>query len=316
MNVKLFIGWVMLTLLFFSCEQKKEVSYKKYYSLDKSYSVEIPSNAVQERPIVDFMSFEDSKSRLIITVKRIKEKSIEGYIQNKDITNNTFSYNLFQSSDTTHFYKITRGNNMWSAYDLFMLKRMDGKIYLIEVTSDVIGRSEMIEMIKHIYSSMQSNRIEKASAASDSEEKKTISLEKTYSTRFYSIKYPKGWQKQEHLDEMTDVYIGSLQEDFGFTIVRFETDYTLTEANAEGNTNIQEAGFRILDEKQMSVDGAKCYRAIQEISLQDQKIKHISYTFKKNNVLYNVKFGNVTSNTQEKLAAKIMESFLFKETKI
>ena len=188
---------------------------------------------------------------------------------------------------------------MWSAYDLFMLKRVDGKIYLIEVTSDVIGRSEMIEMIKHIYSSMQSNRIEKASAASDSEEKKTISLEKTYSTRFYSIKYPKGWQKQEHLDEMTDVYIGSLQE-----------------ANAEGNTNIQEAGFRILDEKQMSVDGAKCYRAIQEISLQNQKIKHISYTFKKNNVLYNVKFGNVTSNTQEKLAAKIMESFLFKETKI
>lgn len=37
----------------------------------------------------------------------------------------------------------------------------------------------------------------------------------------------------------------------------------------------------------MTVDGMKCYRAVQEISSQGQKVKHISYTFKKGDILYN-----------------------------
>ena len=40
------------------------------------------------------------------------------------------------------------------------------------------------------------------------EEAEVVSLEKTYSTKFYSVKYPKGWNVIEHLDEMTEVYIG------------------------------------------------------------------------------------------------------------
>ena len=85
------------------------------------------------------------------------------------------------------------------------------------------------------------------------EDEETFLLEKTYSTPFYSIKYPKQWQVQEHLDEMTEVYIGYQPDNFGFTIVRFETDYTLSEVNAEGNENVRQAGIRILEEKQMKL---------------------------------------------------------------
>ena len=58
---------------------------------------------------MNVMNFENKNSNLIIVIQRISEKSIDEYIRNKDITNNTFTYNLFQFSDTTSFYKITRG---------------------------------------------------------------------------------------------------------------------------------------------------------------------------------------------------------------
>lgn len=111
---------------------------------------------------------------------------------------------------------------------------------------------------------------------------------------------------------MTEVYIGYQPDNFGFTIVRFETDYTLSEVNAEGNENVRQAGIRIFEEKQMKVDGAKCYRAIQEITIQEQKVKHISYTFKKGDMLYNIKFGSVKTKAQENLASNIIDSFHFK----
>lgn len=312
MSIKFFIGLVVSSMIFTSCGQKKEVTYNKHSSVDNTYSVELPTSATPGKCVGDLMSFEDANSHLIITIQHINEGSIEEYIRNKDVTNNTFSYNLFQSSDTTSFYKITRGNNMWSAYDLYMLKCLDGKNYLFMVSSDVLGQSEMIEMIKHIYTSMKLNGMgESADADAATEEAEAVSLEKTYSTRFYSVKYPKGWKITEHLDEMTEVYIGCQPENFGFTIVRFKTDYTLSEVNAEGNENVRQAGFRILEEKQMTVDKAKCYRAVQEISIQGQKVKHISYTFKKGDMLYNIKFGSVTTKEQENIAAEIIDSFRF-----
>ena len=150
MSIKYFIGLVVSSMIFTSCGQKKEITYSKHSSVDNTYSVELPTNATPGRCVGDLMSFENANSHLIITIQHINEGSLEEYIRNKDITNNTFSYDLFQSSDTTSFYKITRGNNMWSAYDLYMLKCLDGKNYLFKVSSDVLGQSEMIEIIKHI----------------------------------------------------------------------------------------------------------------------------------------------------------------------
>lgn len=311
MRMKYFIGLLLSIVIFTSCGHKKKITYIIYSSVDNTYSIEVPSDATRGRCVLGLMSFENTNSHLRITIQHITEGSIGEYIRNKNAINNTFSYNLFLSSDTTSFYKVTRGNNMWSAYDLYMLKCLDGKNYLLNVSSDVLGQSEMIEIIKHIYTSMKLNgKGEGAGAAI--EEAEVVSLEKTYSTQFYSLKYPKGWDVIDHLDEMTEVYIGYQPENFGFTIVRFKTDSTLSEVNAEGNENLRQGGFRILEEKQMTVDRMKCYRAVQEISSHGQKVKHISYTFKKGDILYNIKFGSVTTKKQENTAAEIIGSFRFK----
>ena len=143
-----------------------------------------------------------------------------------------------------------------------------------------------------------------------SDDEQEYALEKTYSTKFYSIRYPGQWIVLEHLNEMTDAYIG--EDDFGFTIVRFETDYSLDEANAEGNENIRKTGIKISEEKQLTVDGEECYRAVHEIAIPGHNVKHVSYTFKKGFMLYNIKFGDVSTKAREAVASDIIKSFRFK----
>jgi hypothetical protein len=304
------IGFVVLILSLFSCGKKKEITYEKYICLDKSYSIEVPSNVVQGKCIADFMSFEDSQYNLIISVGRINENSIYEYIGNKDIMDNSFSYNLFQSSDTTSYYKITRGNNMWSAYDLYMLKKIANANYIINVNSDHLGKAEMIGIINHIYTSMAQEIKQEDTSSSIKKTQKPIN--DIYSHKYYSINYPNGWDVIEQLNEMTDVYIGSKEDNFGFTIVRFETDYPLSEINTEGKENIKQAGFNVIENKLITLCGMKCYRGIYEIKLQGQSFRQISYTFKKGNMLYNIKFGNVIEKEQEKLATEIIKSFHLK----
>ena len=107
------------------------------------------------------------------------------------------------------------------------------------------------------------------------------------------------------------IEFGSQTDNFGFTVVRFETDYSLSEINAEENENLRQAGFRILENKQGEIKGEKCYKIVQEISSQNQEVKQISYTFKKDIMLYNIRFGTIATKTQEKLVTEIMESFQF-----
>ena len=140
----------------------------------------------------------------------------------------------------------------------------------------------------------------------------SVKLTNLYSTRDYSIRYPAGWQVVEHLNDMTDVYIGNQSENFGYTIVRFETDLSLAEAKKQGNSNLKQAGVKILEDKQVFLAGMKCYRDVQEIRAFGQVSKLISYTFKHGNMLYNIKFGSVSKAAHEKLAADIVASFKFK----
>ncbi len=309
MNKKNLFAIIILILSLLSCKNSKVITYNQYTSPDKTYKVEIPSNALKKRCVADFMSFIDEDSHLIINIQSSNYKNINEYIKNKDFSNNKFTYNLFHSSDTSSFYKLSKGNNMWIAYELHMLKKEEGKNYIISVSSDILGQSELIDIIKYIYSSLIHNKIENTLKKSTLH---NIPLKCLYSNKDYTIKYPEGWECTENIDEMTDVYIGSASNNFGFTIVKFETNYSLSQINTEGNKSITQAGFIIKEEKPITLRGLKCYRAIHEVSIQNQNVEHISYTFKRGNMLYNIKFGSVTTKAQETLASEIIETFDFK----
>lgn len=310
MNRIFFIG-ITICMILSSCGQEKETTYKAYTSPDGCYSIEVPTFAIKGKSVADFMSFEDENTNLIISIRDARGDRIDVDIEKRRAADNSFTYTLFQSSDSTSFYKITRGNNMWSFYDLYMLKLLDGKKYIIQVGSDIIEKKELINIAKHVYSSMKKCSKSMENTTEKNEKAKQI-LSLSYSNKYYSIKYPKGWKKIEHLDEMTEVYIGSEAESFGFTILRFETACTLSEINKEGNYNTRHAGFKIIEDKMITLCGQKCYRAIHEVKVQNQKTRHISYTFKKGDMLYNIKFGSVKTKAQEELAGEIIETFNFK----
>ena len=134
------------------------------------------------------MNFEDKDTHLTITIQSTNKESLDDYIKKEDMSYNNFSYNLFHSSDTTLFYEITRGNNMWSAYDLYMLKKTEDKNYLIHVSSDVLSRSVMRKIIQHVYSSIKTIEVEKKQITNTiNQDRKHLSLDNTYSTELLDI---------------------------------------------------------------------------------------------------------------------------------
>ncbi len=307
-----FFVWLAISIFMLaSCEQQSEVTYKKCSSPADTYTVEVPSYVAADMGIGDFMSFESENSYLQILIHTIEEETIGEYLRKRDFMAATFRYNHFVSTDTTSFYKITRGNNMWSAYELYKLKKVGDKNFVVMLHSSTLGQAKMIAMLNHISSSIKLKDCKDEVKEGVQEEPQEGSLGELYKTNLYSIKHPKGWQVVERFNEMTDAYIGAPTDDFGFTIVRFEADLSLAELNAEGNANLRQGGIKILEDKLIEVDGVKCYRAVHEISLPNQRVKHISYTFKKGNMLYNIKFGDVKTKDKEKLVDDIMNSFRF-----
>lgn len=308
MRGNFFVGLAIQFFMLTSCEQQSEVTYKKCSSPADTYTVEVPSYVAADMGIGDFMSFESEDSYLQILIQSVEEETIGEYLRKKDFMAATFRYNHFVSTDTTSFYKITRGNNMWSAYELYKLKKVGDKNFVVMLHSSTLGQAKMIAMLNHISSSIKlKERKDEVKGELQGE-----SLWELYKTHHYSIRHPRGWQIVERFNEMTDAYVGDPTDDFGFTIVRFEVDLSLAELNAEGNANLRQAGIKILEDKLIEIDGVKCYRAVQEISVSGQKVKHISYTFKKSNMLYNVKFGDVKTKEKEILVDGMMSSFRFK----
>ncbi|MBQ9254059.1 MAG: hypothetical protein IJ180_04700 [Bacteroidales bacterium] len=106
-----------------------------------------------------------------------------------------------------------------------------------------------------------------------------------YSSKWYSISYPKGWIVQEFNNQLVDVGIGKTNGDVAFSILHFSTNYSLEEVNRMGNEDLVSGGEEILSNKKTIIDGKTCY--ITEIYLYQ---KQISYTFKENTNVYNIKF--------------------------
>lgn len=308
-KIFLFI-FVTLSFLLISCngKVKNEESFKEYISPDKSYSFSIPASLKKDsRSRSDLMAF--TKENAFIYIRRQQEASLDENEININQNGDKFTFDLVEETDSTKLYKYSQG--LLVLYEYYLIKKLQCGNYLIIIKDNTASKDQITNIGLKIYSSLKDYCEEMVNDEILNEESKT-SLEKSFSTFFYSIKYPRGWQVQENLDEMTEAYIGYQPDNFGFTITRFETDYSLSDINEDGKQDLRQAGFKILGEKLMEVDGAKCYRALQMISIQKQKVKNISYTFKKGNMLYNIKFGNVTAKEHEILASEIMNSFRFK----
>ncbi len=137
---------------------------------------------------------------------------------------------------------------------------------------------------------------------------------KIRNTEFYSISFPRTWEIIINPDQISDVYIGDSEEKLGFTVLYFETDFSLSDVMEECNSNAEKEGFAIIANDKINLNGQPCYKTVYEFSFGGMDMQQISYTFKKNSRIFNVKFGNRKEEVESSVALidRIINSFKIK----
>lgn len=143
---------------------------------------------------------------------------------------------------------------------------------------------------------------------------------RTYSNGVYSIQYPKDWIVTKDLNDFTDVHIGSKTANIGFTIIHFSSEQSLEDVQKASDGNMVEAGFDIVENRELEISGLRAYettyfiRNMEADNLSDDyNIAFISYLLKKNEIIYNIKFGNCFEDKNVKIARNIINTFIFLE---
>lgn len=171
-----------------------------------------------------------------------------------------------------------------------MLAGEDSNKYLIQINSPTMSKKNVIAMGKKILLRFKY-------------------MTATYSSPWYSISYPQSWIKEEVYNQLMDVAIGKENGDITFSVCHILTDYSLSEINNMGIEDLTSAGARILSNNKTVINGTPCY--VTEIYHQQ---KQVSYTFKENGVMYNIRFTSpnnwIDYNKGE--IDKIIQSFKIK----
>ena len=301
--------------LLYSCNNESVIQYKLHMSHNKAYEVEVPIDFTESESIGDLLAFTQEKSHSFIIIQQLKDGESFSHFAENNNTGGNFNYSLVQQTDSTRYYKVTRGTTMWCAYQLYMTKETGDNQYVISISSDVLGKDRLFTIMEHIQRSLTglSQKIEIIDGNKDVDDGNNSTFT-TRNTNYYSIDYPKEWSIVTNPDQMTDVYLGDPEGKIGCTILFFDTDYSLSELNEEGNANMKDAGATIISSTKISINGQPCYKTIFEFSLGDMKVKQVSYLFKKDETMFSVKFGNDKKEVDGNIALieKIMSSFKIK----
>ncbi|MBQ9893461.1 MAG: hypothetical protein IJM35_09950 [Bacteroidales bacterium] len=152
---------------------------------------------------------------------------------------------------------------------------------------------------------------ESSNSYNDTMIQNTNSILSTRTTTQYSILYPFNWRVKEKPDSISDVYIGAEGGDIGFTILYFDSGYSIDRVNSDGLKSMRKAGMSVVSNDKVSINGYSGYKTVYDFSFNETDCRQISYTIKNGKTVYNIKFGNnryiIDQNLE--LIEKIINSF-------
>ena len=130
----------------------------------------------------------------------------------------------------------------------------------------------------------------------------------------YSVEYPSQWCVLEKPDALSDVYIGDTKGDIGFTVLYSDTDFNLDKINREAVSGMKKAGINPVSNEKIEINGMLFYKTVYEFPFGAIECKQISYTTKKGNTAFNLKFGNNKTVMEQngELIERIVNSFKIK----
>lgn len=315
MKYSITFALIIVAICSVSCNDgNNNIQYKKHMSHNKAYEVEIPTNLSQHSSIANLMTFSNEKDFTILMIDALKDgESLHDFAE-KSINNGSdkLHYSSYEQTDSSYFFSATTG--MATSYNLYMSKKLNDIEYVIFFTTPVMGKSKAEGVIHHVRQSLtaHSNEMEVIDGKDAKKGKSDNFVSR--STNYYSIEYPKEWKVLTNVDQMTDAYIGAANDLLGFTIVFFDTDYSLAEINEESNSNMRELNAKFSTNKKITINGQPCYKSVYEYDMAGKHLKNISYVFKKGETMYSVKFGSDPKEIDNNLGLidKIINTFHIK----
>ena len=290
--------FLLFVVIMTSCNEKT-ISYKEFSAHDKSYTVQIPTDFSLKYAIDNTMTFtresSNSSEFAIIVISQTNDglSSFENSLKSDD----KFKYSVYKRTDNAIFAECVKG--MWSAVNLGMLKTIDGKQYIIELSAQV-SRTLSEKIIEHIYNSMVGGVPSEITEDNNHTSDKGIIFKK-YTNPYFSISYPKDWEIVAQPDQMSDVYIGAKDGSIGFTVVRFDTEYSLEEIVSEAKSNSEIYGMTVTSCDNIKLNGYVCNKMINEYEFQGVSVKTIAFSLKNANTLYSIKFGTEKKSVDDNL---------------
>lgn len=142
-----------------SCNKQDTISYSIRKSTDSTYQIEVPTEILNYKMAGDMMSFKkDKNGQVMASIMELPFNSdLDNYISARQ--NNSFTYTSLHGEDpNTRYFKVTRGNNFWIAYDFYGIKEVNGITYIVNLNSDSYSKQKMDSVFTHMYKTLQSTK--------------------------------------------------------------------------------------------------------------------------------------------------------------
>lgn len=296
-----------LSLGFVSCNSNQSCEYKTEELWDWFY-IDIPSNLQFDRDysIKNVMShYVEPNHDAVLTVlmKDSVNKAVLLEMVEKDkqmYRERGCNVNSYVISDSIASFKYGKGLFMGKAH--YVIKDVDKRFHFIVKYDGIEGRD--LDVIKQV-----ANSIRLKVVLPDT----TVGCNPVYENKYFSVSFPKSWQYLEHPDAMSDVYIGSKNEQFGVIIVRFEQVLNLEAINKELLNQQKNLGLRVSNQP-CKIAGKKGYKTVSSGKIAGQSIEFIEYSFKDGYMFYDLKFGTDPDAARKyrKEVQEIVNSFTLK----
>lgn len=315
------IPFVILALLIIGllapqCSSKdplSNVKYKTYTDSIAGYSVSIPEDMSLSRSSGTPTLANSDYSIVCVIFATLSPKSDSIFLSYTPPSSKEIIYH----NDTALLYRDTAIEGGIVTYTSQTRKIIEDKTYItiLQVSTRPHKAKEVQEISNHIHQSLKTLRTDTIISKQPSK-----NHWKSCTTNTYSISYPHDWL----IDTLSNnnphivILVGQRQNSsiIGISILSGETDYKLSDINAEGRSNYLYSGnfkdAKILENKPTKFKSLDCYRVVKTLNKEGVKLKSISYEFKHKNIFYSIEIGHITNKEDEKLGEEIVRTFKLK----
>jgi len=298
--MKQFFQFAALLIICAACNNNKAIEYKTidYNGLE----MKIPTLLSLVRQDKELFRAESSNNQTLLIRPSLGE-TFDDFVASVPL-NSKYNESYIEQNDTCVIVKSAK--RLYVGYTIYMSKKIDDQCYFIMYIGTP-GTSSDINMVKHIYNSIHLRTFQQING-----EVSNADDFLNYTNALFSIKYPLEWKTIENPNAMSDVYIGDKK--VGLMIIHFSSDLSLKEVNSEATNEARKNGIEITNDKLITIAKMKCYKSIHTIVVRGMKAKQVSYTFKKGDYVYNIKFGSEPRwiNSNGELIDKIVNTFIIK----